>query len=349
MIVTTTFFIKSEKFVKWEKKVVKHIKTKMIAAIMMTLFLTSIMAIMVPVKADTGRFAGMTYLYRVETQSDVDALPSIIDATGYDIAILVEGSDLMIEDFTISGAKWYCVAVDGQHNVTVSNCTVIGSFVAIYYYASSGTISNNTVYGYVKNGITANLPSSDGASVDIFWNTVIGRGPVGLGDWAQNGIQIGFGATGNVQKNYVSDHWYTAADWAACGILIFESDNCMVHGNVLENNQVGIGIETWCWYLPSASGNKVVKNEIRSGQVGVSVAAFAWKYSTGDSFADNNKVVNNVIEDQDVGVSVGAWYIGGDYAAYADNNKVIRNSFSEVSDPIQDEGTATKIHANVFW
>jgi hypothetical protein len=122
----------------------------------------------------------------------------------------------------------------------------------------------------------------------------------------------------------------------------------MVHGNVLENNQVGIDVETWCWYLPSASENRVVKNEIRSGQVGVSVAAFAWEYSTGDSFADNNKVVNNVIEGQEFGVLVGAWYINGDYAAYADNNKVIRNSFSDVAEPIQDGGTATKIHANVF-
>lgn len=302
--------------------------------------------------ADTGRFAGMSYFARVVTQAEVDLLPKVIDSTGKDIGILVEGSGLTLEGFEITGSTGYddfCIAVDGQADVTVSNCELTGGHVALYYYASSGTISHNTVTGYMKNGITANMPSGDGGSVDIFWNTVIGGGPLGLGSWAQNGIQIGYGATGNVRGNGVSDNWYIPSDWAACGILIFESDDCMVQGNVLEANQDGVAIETWCWYLPTASENRVVKNEIRDGQVGVSVAAYAWTYSNGDPMADNNKVVNNIIENQeDCGVSIGAWQLSGSYTASADNSKAIRNIFSGCDENIDDEGTATKKHANVF-
>jgi hypothetical protein len=326
-----------------------RMKSTAIATIMTILFLASIVVMAIPAMAVSDRFDGMSYFAHVETQAEVDALEKVIDSTEYDIGILVEGSGLTLEGFSITGSTKFCIAVDGQADVTVSNCELTGGHVALYYYASSGTISHNTVTDYMKNGITANLPSGDGGSVDIFWNTVNGRGPLELGDYAQNGIQIGYGATGNVRDNHVSDNWYNPSDWAACGILIFESDDCMVQGNVLEENQDGVAIETWCWKLPTASENRVVKNEIRDGQVGVSVAAYAWTYSTGDSMADNNKVVNNIIEDQqDCGVSIGAWQLSGEYTASADNSKAIRNIFSECTKNIDDTGTATKKHANVF-
>jgi hypothetical protein len=173
-----------------------RMKSKAIATIMTILFLASIVVMAIPAMADSVRFSGKSYFARVETQADVDALPKVIDSTGYDIGILVEGSGLTLECFNITGSTGYddfCIAVDGQADVTVSNCELTGGHVALYYYASSGTISHNTVTGYMKNGITANLPSGDDGSVDIFWNTVNGRGPLEFGDYAQNGIQIGFG------------------------------------------------------------------------------------------------------------------------------------------------------------
>ncbi|MFC1505449.1 nitrous oxide reductase family maturation protein NosD [Thermoproteota archaeon] len=311
------------------------------------LILTAIVAL--PSVSASTRFDAYTKLYTVETQAEVDALPSTIDATGDGIAILVKGSGLMIEGFTISGASEHCIAVDEQSDVTVRDCTLTGSLVGIYYYGSSGMISQNTVTEYGKNGITANLPSGDGGSVNIFGNTVTGRGQIGLGDYAQNGIQIGYGAIGVVRDNQVSDNWYTAADWAACGILIFEADDCMIQRNELTDNQAGVCIEAWGWYLPSASENRVVKNTIEDGQVGVSVHTFAWSYSGSDPMADNNKVVNNVIKDQDdVGVSIGAFDTSDTYDPSADNNKVIHNKFTNVDPEIDDGGTETKVHANVW-
>jgi parallel beta-helix repeat protein len=323
-------------------------KMKKISLILIPiLILTAIVAL--PSVSASTRFDPYTKKYTVETQTEVDALPSTIDATGYDIAILVKGSGLMIEGFTISGASKHCIAVDEQSDVTVKGCTLTGSEVGMYYYGSSGMISQNTVTEYGKNGITANLPSGDGDSVKISRNTVTGRGPLGLGDWAQNGIQIGYGAIGVIMDNQVSENWYTAADWAACGILIFEADDCMIQRNELTDNQVGVGIEAWGWYLSSASKNRVVKNTIEDGQVGVSVHAFAWAYSGSDPITDNNKVTNNVIKDQeDVGVSIGAFDDSDTYDPSADNNKVIHNKFTDVDPEISDEGTETKVHANVW-
>ena len=77
--------------------------------------------------------------------------------------------------------------------------------------------------------------------------------------------------------------------------------------------------------------------------------AYAWTYSNGDSMAENNKVVKNIIENQeDYGVLIGAWDSSDDYTASADNSKAIRNIFSGCAVDIDDGGTATKNHANVF-
>ena len=330
-----------------------RLREKTTATLLIAIFLFSIV---VPISfANPGRFDGLTYVYRVETQTQVDALPKIIDAAaaGKDIGILVVGSGITLDGFKITGSTAdpndYCIDVEGQTDVTVSNCLLIEGWVSLYYYASSGSIVHNEVYGYMKNGITANMPSSDGSIVKIKWNTVTGRGDI---DYiAQNGIQIGYGSTGVIMFNTVENHWYTGADWGSSGILIFESDECNVHGNEILHNQMGVAIESWCWLRPSASKNKVVRNTIKDGQVGVSVASYAWQYSTGDCMTDNNKIVNNVIESQDdYGISIGAWYIIGAYSASAFNNKAIHNTFVDIDQglEISDDGTATKIHANVF-
>lgn len=44
-------------------------------------------------------------------------------------------------------------------------------------------------------------------------------GPVGVGDAAQNGIQIGFGARGFVARNSIESNSRTPPEWTACGLL----------------------------------------------------------------------------------------------------------------------------------
>lgn len=108
--------------------------------------------------------------------------------------------------------------------------------------SGSATVSvmDSFVDHYGKNGITAN---ESGTVVNIMGNTVTGRGPVGAGDAAQNGIQIGFGALATeVSGNSVSDHDYTPNTFFATAILLFAADpasqpNVKRRNNTFSNNE----------------------------------------------------------------------------------------------------------------
>ena len=95
------------------------------------------------------------------------------------------------------------------------------------------TISGNTVSGYIKNGITAN----GSVAATITNNVVTGSGPVGVPLAAQNGIQVGFGATAIVSGNTVSGNDYTPTSYDACGILFYQADGVKQSKNTLFNNE----------------------------------------------------------------------------------------------------------------
>ncbi len=95
---------------------------------------------------------------------------------------------------------------------------------------STTTISSNTVHKYQKNGITVNGfgDSTAGPVTIIENNTVIGVGSTNGA--AENGIQLGFGATGKITGNTtIDDIWGpdTSSDTgdAAAGILVFGTSN----------------------------------------------------------------------------------------------------------------------------
>jgi hypothetical protein len=320
----------------------------------------------------SGRFDGLDYVYIVTTQADVDALPADIDALGYDIGILVDGDNLVLDGFEVHDATQFGIAVDSRSNVIVTGCTVfnIGDHTgpdftptgsqhgtAIYYYASSGEILENDVSEYQKGGIVANLPYND-EKVLICDNTVTGLQPVTY--IAQNGIQIGYDAEAVVMRNTVDGNWYTGANWASTGILIFEASNAIVQGNLVEDNQIGIAVETWGWYGSSlACNNKIVKNTIMDGEYGITISAYDLEDYYGPTYApednpiaDNNKVTNNIIQNMDeAGVVLTNFdsLTTNDYDTSVDNTKVVKNYFDSAgTEIVQDMDTATKVHANVI-
>src|SRR5208283_1696930 len=102
-------------------------------------------------------------------------------------------------------------------------------------------IAENRVDGYQKNGITAN---EVGTTVEISRNVVVGIGPTTGA--AQNGIQIGYGAQGEIEENLVTSNiWSPCVSPDEClyfstGILIEQSDKVSISGNSVGNNLVNI-------------------------------------------------------------------------------------------------------------
>jgi hypothetical protein len=181
-----------------------------------------------------------------------------VDAGGCNIGVYYgPGHSGIVKGATVENANYYGIVNDGG-SVSISNSTVtnIGEQsgfdgtqhgVGIYWAYNSnatGTIKNNAVTNYQKGGITVN---GFGSSAAISGNTVTGIGAVDF--IAQNGIQIGFGATGTVSNNTVTNNEYTGTNYASSGgILVVGgpyygdpfSSGISITKNVVTNNDVGV-------------------------------------------------------------------------------------------------------------
>jgi hypothetical protein len=167
--------------------------------------------------------------------------------------------------------------------------------LAINVEASSGmpavTISNNSVRNYDKNGITASGPGTAGVGpvVTVKGNTVIGLGATTV--IAQNGIQVGLGATGSITSNYVADDIYTnppncsPSCTGASGILVYASAGVTVSGNTVESAQFGIVPVTDPNFGGPANGTIIKSNHIGGTQL----------FDAIDLCSDGNTAQANVI------------------------------------------------------
>ena len=90
--------------------------------------------------------------------------------------------------------------------------------------------------GYQKTGIALN---GENVVADMRNCTVEGAGQTLV--TAQNGIQLGYGASGMVDGCRVSDHCYTGASWTASGILFYEAGQAEVlNCPKIKDNQTGV-------------------------------------------------------------------------------------------------------------
>ena len=159
-------------------------------------------------------------------------------------------------------------------------------------------IDGNTVTGYQKNGITAN-GDTDATITD---NVVKGAGPINYN--AQNGIQVGFGATGMVKRNTVSDNSYTGASTIATGILITSDQS--------SGDELCVGVQ-------------VMQNTVSENDVGVIAQQVGFDGFNAPATATNVKIVNNTISK--AGITNGYVYQAG-VADQGNNDKIISNTIS---------------------
>jgi hypothetical protein len=146
------------------------------------------------------------------------------------------------------------------------------------------TVSYNSVHGYQKNGITATGAAtgagSQGPAVTIANNRIVGLGATAM-NWqgvylsegvaAENGVQVGYGATGKVATNTVNDNIWgqdTSTDTvdAASGILIYSSNAITVSTNYVGSAQFGIVAVSDPTYGP-ADSTTITSNNVSGTQI----------------------------------------------------------------------------------
>lgn len=193
---------------------------------------------------------------------------------------------------------------------TVSNNTVENTYLppadygcqdgqGVYVQTDSGlastlSITNNHVINYNKNGITCN---DVGTTCTIQKNTVYPFASV-TPFIAPNGIQIGFGAVGNVRANSISGNVCDlspicgpnpSTQTQSCGILTYSSGTgTIVSGNTATANQVGI-----CGVLDSAPQN----SNVVSASTAYAVLQYDGTYSASKNTLTNNPAGFVIISD----------------------------------------------------
>ena len=161
------------------------------------------------------------------------------------LGLTVDGLEHGNGNYRFQGIGFYDAGgtIDGNTVLDITDNPFSGmqSGSAIYAYNADGTprtltVSDNTISNFQKSGITLN---GSNLTVSVEGNTVTGAGPTAV--IAQNGIQLGYGASGTVSDNTISGVDYTPGSWTSSGILLYAAGNgVQVTGNDLSGAQEGV-------------------------------------------------------------------------------------------------------------
>ena len=180
----------------------------------------------------------------VQNAGSVSISNLTVDGTGNGLSC---GPDVRGILFQNSSGTVNHVAVRNQVPNGIPNSCQVGQSIWVETassYSSIVTIEHSSVHNYNKNGITGN---DAGTNLTLTGNYVQGAGVV-PGGAAQNGIQVGFGATGTIKDNTVIDNIYGDPTVAASAdVLLYraaENSNITISSNVVGNSQLPIALYT---------------------------------------------------------------------------------------------------------
>jgi parallel beta-helix repeat protein len=205
------------------------------------------------------------------------------------------------------------------------------SGLGIFVQSATGQTSTvsvlaSSVHQYNKNGITGN---DAGTTLTATGNYVQGSGVVASPGAAQNGIQIGRGATGKISANTVIDNIYGDPTIAGSSdILLYNTDEVTpptVSLNLVGNSQYPIAI-----YIDTAStgdGATISSNKI------MGTAA----YDAIDVCSNGNTVKSNIIFDS----AESGIHLDASCSGTGNNNTVTTNTMleSDCAGILSDPGT----------
>ncbi len=118
------------------------------------------------------------------------------------------------------------------------------TFGILVYGDSAVAIKENEIKDFSRGGIAVSGDAGPGVdpSAVIEDNVVYGNGLESeTGWWAENGIQVGYGATAHVKGNYVYNCTVNNPYWSATGILVVDTSDVVVESNYVEGCDIGIG------------------------------------------------------------------------------------------------------------
>lgn len=187
------------------------------------------------------------------TSADVKPIIGIKNTNNININnIVIDGNNKGQANYRFMGIAVY------NSGGTISNCEIKNMIEAtyngmqhgagIYAYNDDGisrtlNVDKNLIYNYNKGGIVINGADLIG---NVTNNIVTGQDTYGVN--AQNGIQFGFGATGTVVGNTVTNNLYSSdpnKDQAA-GILLYQAVNMKTVEEIkAENNLTNNDIDVW--------------------------------------------------------------------------------------------------------
>ena len=213
------------------------------------------------------------------------------------------------------------------------------TFGILVYGNSDVDVLNNIISGFTRGGIGINgdAGSAPDPKARVSGNVVTGNGLEDAeGWWAENGIQIGYGATAIVSGNLVTQCWVNNPNWTATGILVVSTDNVVVEGNTVLNNESGIavaGFGAWGW--PSSSNNVVRGNDVIGNAWGVDI-----QMDANNTFVIYNNIVNNT----EAGVSVAQFYGYEPAGTVIRYNRIVGNTVG-----VENYGVSTNVDAALNW
>ena len=209
-------------------------------------------------------------------------------------------------------------------------------------YAQSGnsgtstvSVLNSSVHDYQKNGITGN---EVGTSLTVSNTDIVGQGATnGAGE---NGIQIGFGASGSISNNLVIDDVWapdTSTDPgdAAAGILLYDTaTGVTVKSNTVGNTQFGIAAVTDT--SGEGDGATISSNKVFGTRI----------FDAIDVCVNNSTVQSNTIMNS----SESAIHMDASCGSTGNGNLVIDNTIVEAcTGVLQDLGTTDTISPNTYF
>lgn len=236
----------------------------------------------------TGAGAGMTYvdspptltLFYATSQNNYPIV-FVDGCTGLDMSgFTVDGLGRGNANYRFQGVGFWNAggALSDMHVANITDTPFSGAqhCVGVYAYNVTGgpyaiAMTDVLVDGYQKGGVAL---SGMGLDVDLTRVTTVGAGSTTV--TAQNGLQVSYGATGDITDCVVSANHFSPATWWASGVLLYENGLVTISGTNVDSSQGSISIN---------NGNAAVVGGIHTNVTGAAVGAYSWAAKSGTSHA----------------------------------------------------------------